>query len=452
MSWWRERRVYPSTVNGELVVERFLGRWRLLVDGGLQSGDVLDGMWKNALKDAPKTVKRVLVLGLGMGGVLCVLQRRYPAATIVVIDWDPALVTIAKELGPKVDWSRVEVKIGEAVEALKDVKGVFDLVLVDLFDGKGPIGRIAEPVFLEALDRVLTLRSVVLVNGYKEKELLEKMKTGLAMEMIRRRSYALVGVFRKSGAGVEGDRLPEGYAPYRGNAGYLSRQGRTERMYTHWGDEEPVVPKGRLTLVMWQRATRTTRPKGWLPFLFVYPRLIGLGRVRADWESTWAELARRQLKMWRSQSMWKVVAVTWEQFVAGYRASCPKLSIRTAFEEEIPRLKEKHGERVQLMGVVPIGKPDATPVAGFVWLDIPEVKQSYHVTSYFDRTMTDTPLTIGLMEAWYQHAVEKEIDWLDFGAFWTKGEPKTWKGFSRFKGLFVTWFVRYPRTLVKIVW
>lgn len=450
MSWWRERRVYPSTVSGELVVERFLGRWRLLVDGGLQSGDVLDGMWRKALRIAPKQVKRVLVLGLGLGGVLRVLQRRYPQATMVVIDWDPALVAIAKEIGSKVDWSRIEVRVGEAVDALKGVKGTFDLVLVDLFDGKGPTVRIAEPAFLQALDRVLHLRSLILVNGYKEKELLEKMKTGLALEQIRACSYALVGVFRKRGAGVEGDGLPEGYEPYRGNAGYRLRQGPA-RIYTHWGDEEPTLPKGRLRFVMWQRATKTDRPRGWLPFLFVYPRLIGLGHVQADWEATWAELARRQLKVWRAQSMWVVKPVSWEQFVAGYRKSCPKLSIREAFEDEIPRLQKKHGERVQLMGVVPIGQPEATPVAGFVWMDIPEVAQSYHVTSFFDRTITDTPLTIGLMEAWYHHAVEKQISWLDFGAFWTKGEPKTWKGFSRFKGLFVSWFVKYPRTLVRFV-
>ena len=57
-------------------------------------------MWNNAFKRIPKDfkAKNILILGLGGGNIIKLLQKRHPKANINVVEWDEVMIDIAKKL------------------------------------------------------------------------------------------------------------------------------------------------------------------------------------------------------------------------------------------------------------------------------------------------------------------------------------------------------------------
>jgi hypothetical protein len=55
------------------------------------------------------------------------------------------------------------------------------------------------------------------------------------------------------------------------------------------------------------------------------------------------------------------------------------------------------------------------------------------------------------MDEWVQHGVRTGLKYLDFDCFYYKGDPKDWRGFSKFKSQFGIHFIVYPNPLMRFV-
>lgn len=140
-----------SKFNGKLRVVRTWGMGTYIQAGGLtQSGGIVESIWKSTLVKVKKLqpeIKNVLILGLGGGTVAKLIKKNWKDAKITGVDIDPVIVGLGKKyLGLKE--SEVDIKIQDAG---RGVKGSFDLVIVDLYQGDKFPKKFGDELFLKRL-------------------------------------------------------------------------------------------------------------------------------------------------------------------------------------------------------------------------------------------------------------------------------------------------------------
>ena len=131
------------------------GRGRALrIDGTFASfytpGRELTGLVWNALASPlawlpPARRRSVLVLGLGGGSVARVARALAPRARIVGVEMNPEVVRAARRHFD-LDALGVEVVVADAQRYLERARGRFDLVIEDVFTGRGR--RVRKPDWL----------------------------------------------------------------------------------------------------------------------------------------------------------------------------------------------------------------------------------------------------------------------------------------------------------------
>lgn len=171
MSWFYEApREVPTKHNGVMRLSRSLGRWSLKGhDGSEQATPYMDEMWTRAMRAravADARPRRVLLLGVAMGGTVGVIARHFPEAEIIGVDWEPELLALGGVLGifdPRARFTFIE---GDARAVVPTLGGAFDLVVVDLFNGREVSGTVRDPDFQDAIAAATNPGGVVLVNGY----------------------------------------------------------------------------------------------------------------------------------------------------------------------------------------------------------------------------------------------------------------------------------------------
>jgi len=55
----------------------------------------------------------------------------------------------------------------------------------------------------------------------------------------------------------------------------------------------------------------------------------------------------------------------------------------------------------------------------------------------------------GLFDHWFKDSLAQNTAFIDFGNFWKKGDPRSWKGFSIFKAKFGPTYFFYKPKLYK---
>jgi spermidine synthase len=152
-----------SKYNGHLKVSRSLGFGTYIQAEGLtQSGGIVEAIWKQTLKrinNLQFTINNCLILGLGGGTVAKLIRKNWPGAKIIGIDIDPLMVELGKKylgLG-QVD---VEIKIQDAY----DFYGMFDLIIIDLYNGENFPEKFGNIYFLSKVKNSLKRDGVVIFN------------------------------------------------------------------------------------------------------------------------------------------------------------------------------------------------------------------------------------------------------------------------------------------------
>lgn len=146
------------------------GRAALLVNGVVQSispEDVLTegGYWAAMLPDLRP--RHALILGLGGGTLARLLQARFGDISIVGVDDDPVILSVAADAG----WlpcQGLDVVVGDAFEFVQTCHDHFDYIAVDLFRGEHLPGRAFGKPFLRRLRSLLVPHGRLAINLFSD--------------------------------------------------------------------------------------------------------------------------------------------------------------------------------------------------------------------------------------------------------------------------------------------
>ncbi|KKP59169.1 MAG: hypothetical protein UR52_C0011G0006 [Candidatus Gottesmanbacteria bacterium GW2011_GWA1_34_13] len=161
--WPQKIASFHSAYNGEIKVIEFL-RSRYIESGGLmQSGKFLEKLYQkgiNKLKIPDDGIKQILVLGLGGGSVIKVLQKKFNYCQITGVDIDEMMVNAGKKYLGLGDIKDLQIIISDANDFIEQDQNKYDLIFVDLYKGYDI------PAQFETLDFFKKLQQLKTENGY----------------------------------------------------------------------------------------------------------------------------------------------------------------------------------------------------------------------------------------------------------------------------------------------
>ncbi len=476
MSWLFEYKKIQSDKNGSITVLRNLGRWKILVNGYDETSHYMTSVLKKLFTPIPKEAlfRKILLLGLGGGGIVPHLLKQYPMAHVTIVEWDSHMVELAKKIGNLPSKHRWTIIQGDASQIVGNLNAQFDLIVFDLFKGQHIIPELLTPSFVHSLHRVLARGGYLCVNAFSQPEFFDVLRTKFSPMQCWMIWYNSLGIFRHRGDEHMIGALPEGYHSHRNCKAYLDRDMQYRKGFSvigsdsqwglrwhhglmhfekYFGDAEPIIdPTGPRRMVIWQRERRLDVPRGWhRPWVKMDLMMYGfsdIGNGHEYWKC-WSEHAQRQRKKWQLQNEWELFTPEPEEFYKAYRKAKKDILLKTMMIDYVKKFVKRHGEFVHFVAARRKGVSNAPIEAGFAFLDIPEVGQSLHLASYILESAKVSPAGTGMMEYWYATALQRGIRFLDFGVFRQKGEPRSWRGFSRFKGQFDIQYMKYPPALVR---
>jgi spermidine synthase len=154
-----------SKQNGWIIVTSKREVW---VKGIKQTSARYAELWADALAHGSmlqeRKVSNVLMLGLGGGGALPAIHKDYPECHITAVEFDPAMVSIAKTLQGNRPYPFPKVILQDAKEALAQIEERYDLILVDIFNGAHPSSHIDDDSFWELAAKRLEKGGVIVLN------------------------------------------------------------------------------------------------------------------------------------------------------------------------------------------------------------------------------------------------------------------------------------------------
>jgi spermidine synthase len=149
-------------------------RRTLALDGSPQSSMYLDDPYETdfeypayfhlALAVVPDAA-RTLAIGLGGGTVVKRMWRDYPEMRIDAVELDPEVVRIARDLFALPDDPRIRVFIGDGADFVCSATDVYDVVVVDAFDGDQMPRQVATAEFMAGLRARLAPTGAVVYNA-----------------------------------------------------------------------------------------------------------------------------------------------------------------------------------------------------------------------------------------------------------------------------------------------
>ena len=130
-----------SRYNKNISVTRYFQSNTLLVDGLIESGDIMTQIWRKGLNTfLPRNFhpRKVLLLGLAGGCNAKLINRCYPQAKITAVEIDPAMVDIGNRYFDLQKINNLHIVVADALDFINHLKSSdsFDLVLVDCFVGQ----------------------------------------------------------------------------------------------------------------------------------------------------------------------------------------------------------------------------------------------------------------------------------------------------------------------------
>lgn len=156
-----------SDFNGKLTVVQDLIFGTYIMGGGLpQSGGLAEDIWKTTLKEIPNNNQEtnILILGLGGGGIIKAIFKKFPKAKITGVDIDPVIV----ELGQKYfGWSskKVEVVIDDVENYINSSPSrVWDYILLDTYQGENFPKKFESEEFLKKLKKMFKKEGILIAN------------------------------------------------------------------------------------------------------------------------------------------------------------------------------------------------------------------------------------------------------------------------------------------------
>ncbi len=220
-------------------------------------------------------------------------------------------------------------------------------------------------------------------------------------------------------------------------------------------DREPRVgkhPYGRI--VFWQRIYRRDIPKGWHQGFFAKsPHKIGYAQIKqTEYWKAWPETTRYYRRKWLKECLdkkYSIEKVELEAYKEAYLQSSVVKKVGLRQIEKLERKMNLASKNINLWGVRRLS--DHKIVAGLGVINSQTFASSNHFSAFMHEEVKGDRISLGLVDHWFKDSLVNNIKLLDFGIFWQKGDPSSWKGFSEFKGQFDITFISLPPRLFKIV-
>lgn len=465
-----------SKMNGSLrVVHRFF-KHEIRNGWFYQSGPYVDRMFRFALKKIPKdySVKQVLLLGLGGGGAVREVLKRFPKAHIIAIEYDSEMIRLCTSWYLQKKYQQtLEIRLGDAKEEIEKLSGTFDLILVDLFVDSKVSSCLSDNRFIERIGDLLKYEGYLLANFFNEEDkFLPMLKKRLSCPEIISFRFNIIGLFRHVGQGTVGDILPKEFI-HKGQSKQYTKivscnTSKTEMIgepptlgvRSHLGplyfesyttDTEPIIePIGHPRIIVWQPLTKTNT-NGWIVDPFSDTNNQNGFAILKDGEywKEWSHHAQRHRTRFIKDDRFFIKDVGLDVFADAYHAT-HKLDwlTRTGFVRVLRHHIIRHPKNVHLF--VACEKSTEKIVAGLAVIDYHDISQSMHTIAFMHPSVHQTSVGFGLIDHWYKHAQKNGIICLNFGLVWCHGNPSGWKGYSKFKRQFHLHLLRLPKTFVKI--
>ncbi len=205
MSWfYQPKRPVATKRNGTMMLSRFLGVWTLWGhDGTHQASQYMNVVWSKIVRHLRREYgefepRRCLILGVAMGATFGIVQKAWPDADVVGIDWEPDLFALGKKLGIFRPGPRLTFVEGDAAVEVPKLEGKFDLVIVDLFNGHRVADVVAQNGFRAALTDHLAEGGVLALNCYDQRQFLEEWPPQLRQPTLVRHEANTIGIFGSS--------------------------------------------------------------------------------------------------------------------------------------------------------------------------------------------------------------------------------------------------------------
>lgn len=148
-------------------------RWLITEDAAIQSAIVKARPWHPALAYARTILtsllwvrpERVLLLGLGGGGLVLTLRHVLPETVIDAVELHPEMVNLARTWFalPEPD-ARFHIHVGDALNFMADADARYDLVLLDVFNGMTVPPAFMTAEAIAACRKLLTSRGILAMN------------------------------------------------------------------------------------------------------------------------------------------------------------------------------------------------------------------------------------------------------------------------------------------------
>lgn len=167
--------VATSPFNGELAVVKELAWGIHITAGGItQSGGIAQDIWKTVFRRFGQSdFKKVLIVGLGGGGIAKLVSKNWPEASIVAVEIDPVIIDLGKKyLG--LDKIKVKTHLGDGYafcESLIKKDQKFDLICIDTYVGQEFPKKFESEKFSNLVAKLLSKNGIAIFNRlyYQEK-------------------------------------------------------------------------------------------------------------------------------------------------------------------------------------------------------------------------------------------------------------------------------------------
>ncbi|GEM_PF-600796 len=488
MKWFFEIHQRRSEKNGLIVVRRLFGRWTVFVNGCEQTGPVVHRMWQNAFQKTlenskAKTIHRVLALGLGAGGEIKNIYTHFPNVEITVVEHDPEMVTLAKELGLHRPFPLPTVKIGDAKDVVLQLDQHFDLIILDLFNGPEPSPLVRDEYFLKILKEKLTDNGLLVANIYRKIEYVQFLAERFPLIDTWKFEFNTLALFEKTQK--TGKRLlafPTGYSPPQlwpefNLSAVLPKFMRPAFIGTNptgiyskvWpfsfeeyiSNTEPEIgildshQRVPLRVIRWKRLAPEKVPSGWYGISQKFSQVTGIARIphETPYWMQWSETARRHRRQWLDSYLgthYTIERITSQEFKDAYfKSTLTPFTRKTTWNDGIrPRINQ-NPDSIVFWGGRRIC--DREILSGIAVIDSLKHRGSYYLAGFYRKEVGKDPVMTGLFDHWFKESRQQSINYIDFGNFWKKGDPKAWKGFSQFKSKFGVQYIKYQPTLYKFI-
>jgi hypothetical protein len=179
-------------------------------------------------------------------------------------------------------------------------------------------------------------------------------------------------------------------------------------------------------------------------------RMTGFAMPSPDGERGWSSHARRHAARWRklvAAGEREIVDLSLEEYLAAHAKADLDPYVKLAYPGLLRAKAAGHGPRLRCIGS---RRPGGPIDAGLAFLHIPEARQSVHIAAFMGGAAQEDPASTGLVMRWFDECRREGIPVMDFGFFWAPGDPRDWRGFSRFKSGFGVRPVLYPPPLLRL--